>query len=836
MKNDISDNSINGGIRIINKMEIVMPVSKGIVGRLCLMLTAFLGVVGSIMSFFTMYDIKVGEMTLLFYCVIFYLLFAVLLNLPGNFRLLVLPVLGIYGLLLYKNWDRFSTGFKLVYNAVYSQAYGHSGSFYTVRDKYGDSAELFAAFMICLLACMICISVSDKAGSFFGFMFTFPLVELGLYFGKSPRLIYGFMVFISWIMLIVLGGCGRFQRGGRLGFMRRGRNFSAQPGVRFHTAGMCSLIAFVLSILIFLLTFLVSAAAGYKRPESVDELRRNIKIAASEFSFDDLGDSFERLAASMGLNDDYKLYSNKLGRTGAVDFKNTTELTLNISDIPDDMIYLKGYTGSVYTGHEWEELYDIDFEDRKYMFERFDADGMHPQTMLAEYLRQRYPEDMNIITAEIKSKYKNEKYSYIPYGGIPEGDVTYEKDGDISTADKNDYKVKFPSLTVNEKNIRDILSGANYNISTYYNEYADFVSEKYLRIPNTDEMREIEQKFVSDDIFMQDWYGGDMYKCLEYIRDMLAKNAEYSLTPGATPEKDDFVSYFLNTSHKGYCVHFATAGVILARMAGIPARYAEGYVATKQDMESGAKQPDGGYSVSIKDCRGHAWAEIYYYGIGWVPFEFTPSSAAAFDDTRHSSGGSKKTTTSVTTKAKTTQTRVSSGQSTSAVTKKIQQTGTVTKQGTVTVKAGTEQKKMSIKVKLILMVLILLAAYTAYLVIRHIVRIKRRERIFGKGSSGEKITEAYLSVYGILEYYDVRQENMQYMGFAQTVSDEHPEIVYGDEFIKLTEMFLKVQLGDVPPDSSESVTAVNTYRKVFERVYKNADPIRKFIIKYIKNL
>ena len=838
MINHISDNSTdntNGGIRIINKMEIAMPVNKGIIGRICLMITAFLGVVGSLMSFFTMYDIGVGQGTLLFYCVIFYLLFAVILNLPGNFRLAVIPVLIIYALLVYKNWDRFSTGFKLVFNTVYAQAFKYSGSFYTVKDKYGDSAELFAAFMICLFACMICIAVCDKAGAFFGFMFTYPIVELGLYFGKSPKLIYGFMVFISWIMLIILSGCGRYQRGGGLGFMRRGRNFFAQPGVRFHTAGMCSVIAFALSVIIFLLTFLVSSAVGYKRPESVDELRRNIKIAASEFSFDDIGESLERLGASLGLNDDYKMYSNKLGRMGAIDFKNTTELTMDISDIPDDTIYLKGYTGSVYTGHEWQELSESEYKDRSYMFEMFDRDDMHPQTMLADYLRRRYPEDMNIITAEITSRYKNEKYSYIPYGGIPEGEVTYEKDGDMYTADKNDYMVEFPSLTINEDNIKDILSGADYNINSYYNEYDDFVGEKYLYIPVSDAIKEVEEKFVMNDIFKQDWYGSDMYRCLEYIRELLAKNAEYSLTPGATPEKEDFVSYFLNTSHKGYCVHFATAGVILARMAGIPARYAEGYVATKQDMENAAKKPDGGYSVSIKDCRGHAWAEIYYNGIGWIPFEFTPS-AAAFDDTPRSENGTGRTTTAVTTKTSTTQTSLSGGHGTEKATQTIEQSGTAVKTGKNTAKGKGSDAKMSIKAKLIIMMLLLMAACLAFIIIRHIITFKRRERIFGGDNSGEKIKTAYLGVYRILEYSGSCQGNMQYMDFAQKASDEQPEIIRGDELVKLTELFLKAQVGDVPLLSEEGEWAVSTYRRMYIRLSNSANPVKKIYIRFIKNL
>ena len=831
------NNGIRSGIRIVNKMEIVMPMTRGIVGRLCLLVTAFLVVVGSIMSFFTMYDINVSRGTLLFYCVIFYLLFAVILNLPGNLRLTLIPVLGIYGFLLYKNWDKFNIGFRQVFNAVYSQAYRFSGNYYTVSDKDSESAELFVAFMLFLLVCLICISVCDKVGFFLCFVFTYPLIELGLYFGRSPSVIYGAMVFIGWIMLLVLSGCGRFQRGGALGFIRRGRDFSAQPGVRFHTAGMCALIAFVLSVLIFFLTFVLSSAMGYKRPESVNDLRRNIKLAASEFSFDDLGESLDRLGASMGLNDNYKIYSNKLGRMGAVNFKNTTELTMNISDIPDDNIYMKGYTGSLYTGHEWTGFEDSEYSDRSYMFSRFDEDDMHPQTMLADYLRLRYPEDMNIIKANIKSKYKNEKYSYIPYGGIPKGKITYDHDGDMYTEDKKDYDLEFPSMTITEDNIRDILSGTDYSINSYYDDYTDFVYEKYLDLPDTDEMQELYDRYVKDSILSENGKGVVNYKCLEYIKELLDENADYSLTPGATPEKQDFVSYFLNETHKGYCVHFATAGVVLARMAGIPARYAEGYVATKDDMENGVKQPDGSLNVSIRDNRGHAWAEIYYYGLGWIPFEFTPSAAAAFDNTTSDSsvtdtaptenGGSSSTTT---------YTHVSKGNvKTSQITSAIQQTHTSANTKVTSTKVSS-QAKMSLRSKILLMISLAAAVGLIVLILRHMIRCKRRERIFNGDSSDEKVIEAYLSVYDILEYSDASQENMQYMDYARKVSSEHPEILGENEFIRLTELFLKTQLGDVSIDSRDGEWAVNCYRRVFGRLFKRANPIKKVIIRFIKNL
>jgi hypothetical protein len=87
------------------------------------------------------------------------------------------------------------------------------------------------------------------------------------------------------------------------------------------------------------------------------------------------------------------------------------------------------------------------------------------------------------------------------------------------------------------------------------------------------------------------------------------------------------VEYFLSESHVGYCQHFASAGVLLLRQMGIPARYASGYI-----VKSGSffKNADGdGYTAVVTDRAAHAWAEIYLEDIGWVPVEMTPGFSLA---------------------------------------------------------------------------------------------------------------------------------------------------------------------------------------------------------------
>lgn len=85
--------------------------------------------------------------------------------------------------------------------------------------------------------------------------------------------------------------------------------------------------------------------------------------------------------------------------------------------------------------------------------------------------------------------------------------------------------------------------------------------------------------------------------------------------------KEDFVYDFLINEKQGYDVHFASAAVMMFRYFGIPARYVEGYLITKDT----AAEAKAGEPVAVQGTEAHAWAEYYHDGIGWVPFESTPS-------------------------------------------------------------------------------------------------------------------------------------------------------------------------------------------------------------------
>lgn len=88
----------------------------------------------------------------------------------------------------------------------------------------------------------------------------------------------------------------------------------------------------------------------------------------------------------------------------------------------------------------------------------------------------------------------------------------------------------------------------------------------------------------------------------------------YTLTPQRLVGADMVTSFL--TGGEGYCTHFATAMVLMARAEGIPARMALGFL---PGTSSG-----GTYTVRGSDA--HAWPELRFAGIGWVRFEPTPGA------------------------------------------------------------------------------------------------------------------------------------------------------------------------------------------------------------------
>ncbi|MFF2501495.1 transglutaminaseTgpA domain-containing protein [Peribacillus sp. NPDC058075] len=112
----------------------------------------------------------------------------------------------------------------------------------------------------------------------------------------------------------------------------------------------------------------------------------------------------------------------------------------------------------------------------------------------------------------------------------------------------------------------------------------------------------------------KNWY--DKAKAIEDYFD--GPEFIYSKDDIPYPESNqDYVDQFLFETQIGYCDNFSSAMVVLLRAANIPARWVKGYTEGEKSIL------DGESVYKVTNNNAHSWVEVYFSGIGWVPFEPT---------------------------------------------------------------------------------------------------------------------------------------------------------------------------------------------------------------------
>ncbi|MCC3375641.1 transglutaminaseTgpA domain-containing protein [Cohnella sp. REN36] len=126
--------------------------------------------------------------------------------------------------------------------------------------------------------------------------------------------------------------------------------------------------------------------------------------------------------------------------------------------------------------------------------------------------------------------------------------------------------------------------------------------------------------------------GTNDYDRAKLLERYLQLNYPYTNSPDTSRQKSsDVVDAFLFEIKEGYCDYYSTAFVVMARSLGLPARWVKGYTSgyNPQDNENlrmggpYVPDPNGAGTYTVRNSDAHSWAEIYFEGTGWVPFEPT---------------------------------------------------------------------------------------------------------------------------------------------------------------------------------------------------------------------
>lgn len=139
---------------------------------------------------------------------------------------------------------------------------------------------------------------------------------------------------------------------------------------------------------------------------------------------------------------------------------------------------------------------------------------------------------------------------------------------------------------------------------------------RYTRLPNIpDRVRDLAASVTRD--------SPTTYDAVLALERWMGQNTRYSLDVPPLPPGSDAVDRFLFEDHIGFCEQIGSSLVVMLRSLGIPARLAVGYTPGERNPFTGL------YEVRARDA--HAWAEVYFPGLGWQGFDPTAQVPLAGD-------------------------------------------------------------------------------------------------------------------------------------------------------------------------------------------------------------
>ncbi len=330
-----------------------------------------------------------------------------------------------------------------------------------------------------------------------------------------------------------------------------------------------------------------------------------------------LEEQLSSLAASVGRNN-WSVITNQNPNNSGEEV-----MVVTLSEEPTESLYLRGYYGTDYENGSWSDT-TATFDTQ------WDFETYSDITDLAGY--QDVPDGTGVITCQLSYTHLSTDIVFVPYtlSGASLGD---------GCSISGDYRVRKSRLKGRVTyELWDIEMGELVTLNASIRAtrgsqvaYADYVTEHYMEVPDTVSSAKaiadvLAQRVGTDTMQALAETGSSAHarnqaklEIAETVQSYL-KRWTYSVDLDSADEGMDVVEYFLSETHTGYCVHYATAAVLILREMGVPARYVSGY---RVDLDAFSEE-EGQWTASVLDSDGHAWAELYLEGIGWVPLEVAP--------------------------------------------------------------------------------------------------------------------------------------------------------------------------------------------------------------------
>lgn len=403
---------------------------------------------------------------------------------------------------------------------------------------------------------------------------------------------------------------------------------------RYFRYGSTSVLALIVTAAVVISTGAVVPANMTFDYEKIFNSAKELGNKASEKFEDIFGTNLGTGKAAK----EYFSYSQYGDNSGGIEISRPSDserpvlgVTLERNDIP---VYLRGDIGVSFNGESWTALKD-EYSKNPYY----------------KQIEDFYPESMYQVARQISSYYGFDPDSFLPLqkvsidylrktGVVFQPLAAYELDykdseyfesyGDtVFRTNGRKYLNTYESLALTpnmsflslRQFINDAASAGNgdwtipggVSADQYHNYMESYLSycDMYKKENNT-----VIDGLVAELYELGYLSGGmDRYSAADGICRYFKDNFSYSLT---VDNGDDVLDSFLYKTKEGHCALFATSATLALRRLGIPARYVTGYVVSGQ----GEKTADG-YAYTLREKDLHAWVEVYFKNIGWLPFDPT---------------------------------------------------------------------------------------------------------------------------------------------------------------------------------------------------------------------
>lgn len=313
-------------------------------------------------------------------------------------------------------------------------------------------------------------------------------------------------------------------------------------------------------------------------------------------------------------------------------WKATEDTALTVTMSEPQSLYLRGFTGTEYSSGVWQKMPNAEYYDAQNLFYWLHQGGFYGTAQLENARGLFRDSDLAAqdISVKVVNNHADSEYLYTPYE-LKEGSWKQEhlrQNADETLESTNFFGTRkyefhtsgnltkdFPALAAQTFLAMTENPGSDYEKNeSYYNVFA---YRHYTEL--TRSQKELMENLLGSAGEQQNGHI-DYSSAINAVNSFFEKNITFNKECGSVPGGKDPVNYFLTESGNGYDIYYASAVVLMFRYYGIPSRYVEGYVITPEEAEDA--KPDEQIKIPASD--GHAWAEIYIDGTGWVPIEVSP--------------------------------------------------------------------------------------------------------------------------------------------------------------------------------------------------------------------